>query len=410
SGSTTRLGQAQIDRVIRAYDQSPVTYRGAARPGVRLVVDHGPNSTITPGGATWGGLSRAAAVPHGEGLLTGWREPGYDLAKLYDLVRGRLAPSGRLPLFHYAISADYIVPSRLDGGGARELDRTSGYGVPWGFIVSLGGWSGGAPTADEQAGTFMHELGHTLSLAHGGEDGDNDKPQYASVMNYLFQTQGIPLASGAGAVFDYSRTTTPSLNENLATETAALTALLPPTLGTRHRCPDGSAPAVLAPAPIDWNCNGTTDAPDPANPGFDTNGDTKKTDLPGSSSDWERITFKRGGVGGGTNPEASVPSSGATGPVAELTAEQSATILPVDTTAPSTTLDDRPAPNAAGWHRTSVTLTFTASDAGGSGVVRTEASIDRGAYAAVSGPVVVSAEGEHAIRYRSIDRSQNVEA
>lgn len=405
----TRLSQAAIDRVIRAYDRSPVTYRGASRAGIKLVVDHGPASTIEPGGAAWGALSRAGAVPYSQGLLSGWREPGYDLKNLYGLVTSRLGPAGRLPLFHYSISPEYIVASRTAANGATEFDTTSGYGVPWGFIVALGGFNGGTPTGDQQTGTFMHELGHTLSLRHGGEDDDNDKPQYASVMNYLFQFGAIPLAGGA-SVWDYSRTNTLSVNENSATEGGGLTGALSATFGTRHRCPDGTAPAVLAPAPIDWNCNGTADAADPNNPGFDINGDGRKTDLLGSSSDWERIRFKTGGVGAGTNPESAVPAAGATGHVDELTAEQAATILPIDTTAPSTTLAESPARNGAGWHRSSVTLTFSASDGAGSGVVRTEAAVDGGDFAAVTGPVVIADEGVHELRHRSIDRAGNVEA
>ncbi|MBK7585771.1 MAG: hypothetical protein IPI67_36990 [Myxococcales bacterium] len=37
---------------------------------------------------------------------------------------------------------------------------------------------------DEPAGSFMHELGHTLHLEHGGADSLNYKPNYPSVMNY----------------------------------------------------------------------------------------------------------------------------------------------------------------------------------------------------------------------------------
>lgn len=41
--------------------------------------------------------------------------------------------------------------------------------------------------ADYQAGTFMHELGHTLGLLHGGRDITNFKPNYLSVMSYYRQ-------------------------------------------------------------------------------------------------------------------------------------------------------------------------------------------------------------------------------
>ena len=41
------------------------------------------------------------------------------------------------------------------------------------------------------AATFMHELGHTLGLRHGGCDDINNKPNYFSIMNYMFPI-GIP--------------------------------------------------------------------------------------------------------------------------------------------------------------------------------------------------------------------------
>ena len=65
-----------------------------------------------------------------------------------------------------------------------------------------GGFGGSDPaggsvgTDDEQAGTFMHELGHNLNLAHGGAStlavgssnyNMNCKPNYLSVMNYARQ-------------------------------------------------------------------------------------------------------------------------------------------------------------------------------------------------------------------------------
>jgi hypothetical protein len=58
-------------------------------------------------------------------------------------------------------------------------------------MVTLGGLP--SPTLDEQLGTFMHELGHTLGLRHGGGDGIKGKPNYKSVMNYLWQ---MPVRSG----------------------------------------------------------------------------------------------------------------------------------------------------------------------------------------------------------------------
>ena len=47
-------------------------------------------------------------------------------------------------------------------------------------------------TDNQQAGTLMHEMGHTLMLTHGGARGNpNCAPNYLSVMNYLFQLRGL---------------------------------------------------------------------------------------------------------------------------------------------------------------------------------------------------------------------------
>src|SRR6185295_712168 len=73
----------------------------------------------------------------------------------------------------------------------------------WG--TDLNGFSVGF--AFQQAGTFMHELGHSLGLKHGGGDKINDKPNYLSVMNYTFQACDVPhsAAGGLPGGCDYSR-------------------------------------------------------------------------------------------------------------------------------------------------------------------------------------------------------------
>jgi hypothetical protein len=72
-----QLRQAAIDTVINAFDQDPVTHRGATRSGITLIVDAGPDSTITPGGATWGSLSRAKPVTWTQDFLTATTDGGY---------------------------------------------------------------------------------------------------------------------------------------------------------------------------------------------------------------------------------------------------------------------------------------------------------------------------------------------
>jgi hypothetical protein len=89
--------------------------------------------------------------------------------------------------YHYCLFAHSIevlnktVFTNTTAGGIAECPGND-------FVVSLGAWTGGVGSRDEQAGTFMHELGHNLGLNHGGGDKVNYKPNYLSVMNYQFHT------------------------------------------------------------------------------------------------------------------------------------------------------------------------------------------------------------------------------
>jgi len=73
---------------------------------------------------------------------------------------------------------------------ANSFGNTSSSGVAktivgQDFTVTLQGLS---VSADVVAGTFMHELGHTLGLHHhGNQDGPNPSTDYLSVMNYRYQ-------------------------------------------------------------------------------------------------------------------------------------------------------------------------------------------------------------------------------
>jgi hypothetical protein len=98
------------------------------------------------------------------------------------------------------------------------------------IIVSLGdrGWATDASghnvgSRDQQAGTLMHELGHNLNLQHGGNIGENCKPNYLSVMSYSRQFANYV----ANRPLDYSRSIITSLNENSLSELAGIGASTP---------------------------------------------------------------------------------------------------------------------------------------------------------------------------------------
>ena len=90
-----------------------------------------------------------------------------------------------------------------------------------GFLNALGQPVG---TDNQQAGTLMHELGHTMLLRHGGAPQNaNCAPNYLSVMNYLFQLRGLV----GGVTIDYSGQTIGDLDEGSLSEIAGLSGLMP---------------------------------------------------------------------------------------------------------------------------------------------------------------------------------------
>ena len=88
------------------------------------------------------------------------------------------------------------------------------------LMVTLGAFDDttGSPIGKPfmQASTLAHELGHTFELTHSGVPlvprEPNCKPNYLSVMNYLFQLRGLINEQGE-PVLDFSSQRLPALNE-----------------------------------------------------------------------------------------------------------------------------------------------------------------------------------------------------
>lgn len=297
-----------LELVTEAFRNAPVENPDGSR-GISLHIDSGPHKVMNPKtGEVWGELSKANRVPWQEELGSTVPPDGDYLWDEFDLIKESNFAGSRRPIFHYALLANNL-------GG---LGTTSGVsrGVPGSdFIVSLGGWDGGG-TPLEQAGTFMHELGHNLNLGHGGEDDVPYKPNYLSVMNYAFQTAGLIKKDAHGrfvaghldfSVFDDIS----DLDENELDESVGLTSRsgnpLLEDYGTKWYLVEWSpwGPRAFTKSskqirPLDWNQNGGIDwerfVASNLNAGPEGDHDDELSILK-SYEDWNRLIYKGGAIG-----------------------------------------------------------------------------------------------------------------
>jgi hypothetical protein len=180
----------------QAFDNVKAAF---AAKNVNMVIDVGGLfGDVTNSGYNWGGgkkVTYASCVSLGP-----WTGCGGDLYQ----YKSQSLDIRRTSIFHYALFGN---SQNLDGSsgssGIAELPGND-------FLVTLGKWGLNTNTTAStnklinfQAGTLMHELGHNLNLRHGGDEDANDKPNYFSVMNYIYQLDG--LSSDAKGIGPYQR-------------------------------------------------------------------------------------------------------------------------------------------------------------------------------------------------------------
>ncbi|MBR0076759.1 MAG: VWA domain-containing protein [Synergistaceae bacterium] len=197
-------------------------------------------------------------------------------------------------------------------------------GIPGQFFIIANGLFIGDYDVDMMtAGTFMHELGHTLGLGHGGNNHDIYKPNYMSIMNYLYQFSGL-VASNRNAQVNYSDYVLPSLditaiNEKNGLDPSSVTAKGDASgskltgakwkLSRENNDKDfTNNTSGIAKAEIDLNQNGTIEPAtnvdfyvevwDETQNRYVVMRNSTKTVIPQSVNDWELITFKGGAIGG----------------------------------------------------------------------------------------------------------------
>jgi hypothetical protein len=250
---------AALQAVIATFANAPVMNPDMTT-GIRIHIDAGANTIMNPvTNTTWGTRTRSNVLTHQTNLGT-MSGNNYNWSA-FDTLKG-VGMAGnfevqRADVFHYCIFGHSL---------AASLTTTSGIsrGIPASdFLVTLGGWTDDVGSVNEQAGTFIHELGHGLGLKHGGNDHGNFKPNYLSVMNYFFQTRGLRF-NGADGLFDYSRFQLPILDESNLNETLGISGVAAAAnYGTRFFDPTGMRRiANDVNVAIDWNQDGdATDNP-----------------------------------------------------------------------------------------------------------------------------------------------------
>lgn len=304
-----------LRRVISAFDNAPVANpRGG--DGIHLHIDVGPDSVMnfwpldSSYQINWGGYSQSKPLPHSDVF---WSEPctTAECPKLwgyFDTFTFKEFSPARKPAFRYAIFVHHLTDPKDNAAGfSRGIPHSN-------FIVSLGQTKDGKGSPQHQAGTFMHELGHTLGLYHGGEKPSffqkelYFKPNYISIMNYSY-SGGVGLfINGVSGNVDYSRFQGPPLIEESLQEGNGLQGGgIPSNYGTVYYC-GGSEKRKVAydvNKAIDWNCNdialkdkelGNTERPDSSIIFADINKDGELDNL-STQNDWQKLIFKGGDVG-----------------------------------------------------------------------------------------------------------------
>jgi len=202
--------------------------------GINFIADYGQGGVFSGGNL----------IPSTDGMVPNTDDPAF-----HQVYKAAHFAANRAGYFRYSIHAHKWI-----GGGS-----SSGYGDIFGddSVVTL---NCVYDRHDWQRNTIIHELGHNLGLHHGGNSSCNDKPNYNSVMNYLYQLRGLDVTCDSiddGPDFvNYSDGSRIPLNKSSLIESSGV-------CGPGH-------PLVKA---IDWNKNQVIDvAPVTAPlvcPGFD---------------------------------------------------------------------------------------------------------------------------------------------
>lgn len=260
-------------------DAMKLVYDSFKQHGINLHIDVGPDSIDFVTGKKWGKLSGGNEIPY---------EKKFNIKSSWNSTVNANFSKARHNVFKHCLFVD-----QYDGVRSGIANNIPGQF----FIVANQDWvfNGGNISV---GGTFMHELGHTLGLRHGGCDHEHYKPNYLSVMNYAFQTTGL-VGSGMVGYSDYKLPdiNEAHINEKLGIDPSGLT--VGTGLGTTlfYWASNQRNVIPISKAAIDFNNNGNleTDISLDLNP----NGNVydKPIAVLKGHEDWSGIVYKSGVIG-----------------------------------------------------------------------------------------------------------------
>lgn len=171
--------RAGIDKMVAAF----------TRAGYALHVDAGAAFSSTFSAANYN-LGGGNQVNYGNCISVGW-----NTGSCYGILAYKYSSTGsvknfatnRLNLFRYGLIGNSQQANGSNGSsGVAEINGND-------FVVTMGGWNyiNMTQVANQQGSTIMHEFGHTLGLRHGGFEDYNNKPNYYSIMNYIYTLAGL---------------------------------------------------------------------------------------------------------------------------------------------------------------------------------------------------------------------------